>query len=567
MVGSVLRRASANASLRRVGVAFALFGTAELGIWIALLIYAYAHGGSRAGTIMVLVQLVPCIVLGPYLGSLADRRPPGRILAVGYAAQAITMAVLATAIGAGASAGIVFALAPLTALGITLTRPAQAAILPAVVATPDELTAANVVSGWAFGAAGLVGPALSGLLITWRGPGLAVGFMALLSAGAFALVAGLSDVAAVAATEGSEDNERAEGGRRSWRSISRAWEQARAGARASVSVIGDNPSIRALLYLHTFSFVLLGAVDVLCVVLAATYLHLGPGGAGYLNAALGAGALVAGFVIAFLIGRRHLKNTLVGFLGVGVAAIALVNLSTRTAPAVVLIAVVGLSTTVFDVSGRTLLQRSAPSDTVAGLFSVLEALMDAGLALGAVLVQLALALGGIRTALLAPAVAAALLVGALWRRLGRIDDAARVPQVEISMLRAIPIFSPLPAPALEGIARELEPVEVPAGVTLFREGDPGDRYYAVASGLVDIKRAGVLLHTAGRGEGFGEIALIRDVPRRATVTARTDASLYAIGKELFIETVTGHVASALAAGRIIADYSGETGEGSAVPGA
>ncbi len=228
---------------------------------------------------------------------------------------------------------------------------------------------------------------------------------------------------------------------------------------------------------------------------------------------------------------------------------------------------VGLATTVFDVSGRTLLQRSTPSDTVAGLFSVLEALMDAGMALGAVLVQLALALGGIRTALLAPAFAAALLVGALWRRLGRIDDAARVPQVEISMLRAIPIFSPLPAPALEGIARELEPVDVPAGVTLFREGDPGDRYYAVASGLLDIKRAGALLHTAGRGEGFGEIALIRDVPRRATVTARTDASLYAIGKELFIETVTGHVASALAAGRIIADYSGGTDEGSAVAGA
>ena len=355
--------------------------------------------------------------------------------------------------------------------------------------------------------------------------------------------------------------------RRAARSIARAWAQARAGVRASVTVIGENPSIRVLLCLHGFSYVLLGAVDVLCVVLAATYLHLGAGGAGYLNAALGAGALVAGFVIAFLIGRRHLKNTLVGSLGAGVAAIALVNIGAQAALAIVLIAVVGLSTTVFDVSGRTLLQRSAPSDAVAGLFSVLEALMDAGLALGAVLVQLALALGGIRAALLAPAVAAAILVGALWRHLGRIDDAARVPQVEISMLRAIPIFAPLPAPALEGIARELEPVDVPAGITVFREGDPGDRYYAVASGLLDIRRAGTLLHTAGRGEGFGEIALIRNVPRRATVTARTDASLYAIGKELFIETVTGHVASALAAGRVIADYTGGADEGSSVSGA
>jgi MFS family permease len=561
MVGSVLRAASANASLRRVGVAFALFGTAELGIWIALLIYAFAHGGSRAGTAMVLVQLVPCIVLGPFLGSLADQRPPGRILAVGYAAQAIAMAAVAVAIGIGAPSGVVFALAPLTALGVTLTRPAQAALLPAVVRTPDELTASNVVSGWAYGASGLVGPALAGLLIGWHGPALAVGVMALLSAGAFALVVGVSDLAAVVVPDDGPDVE-VDSGRRQ---RGRVWAQAREGARASVAAVRENPSIRVLLSLHAFSYVLLGAVDVLCVVLAASYLHMGPGGAGYLNAALGAGALIAGFVTAFLVGRRHLKNTLLGSLGAGVIAIALVNVSSRTAPALLLIGLVGLSTAVFDVSGRTLLQRSAPSDTVAGLFSVLEALTDAGLALGAVLVQLALALGGIRTALVAPAIAAVLLVTVLWQRLGRIDDAARVPLVEISLLRGIPIFSPLPAPALEGIARELVPVAVPAGNTVFREGDLGDRYYAVVSGSLDIWRAGALLHTAGRGEGFGEIALIRDVPRRATVTARTDASLYAVGKELFIETVTGHVASARAAGRVIADYTGDTDTG--LPGA
>jgi Cyclic nucleotide-binding domain len=192
--------------------------------------------------------------------------------------------------------------------------------------------------------------------------------------------------------------------------------------------------------------------------------------------------------------------------------------------------------------------------------------MDLGLVLGALLVQLALAIGGIRVALVAPAAAAAVVVGILWRRLGRIDDAAVVPQVQISLLRAIPIFSPLPAPALEGIARELEPVDVPAGATVFSEGDRGDRYYAVASGWLEIRRAGVLLHTAGRGEGFGEIALIRDLPRRATVTARTDALLYAIGKEPFIETVTGHLPSARAAGRVIEGYVGRTDDGSAAQG-
>jgi Major Facilitator Superfamily/Cyclic nucleotide-binding domain len=566
-VGSVLITASVNPSLRRVGIAFTLFGTAELGIWISLLIYAFAHGGSRAGTTIVVVQLVPCIVLGPVLGALADRRPPGRILTMTYAAQAITMAAVAIAIAVGAPVPVVFALAPLTALGLTLTRPAQAALLPAVVRTPDELTAANVLSGWAFGVAGLVGPALSGLMIAWQGPALAVGVTALLSGGAFALVAGLSDAATVVESDrGETDGEREEDGPRPTRAITRAWVEGWHGARAAASAIGDSPPIRVLLSLHTFTFVLVGAIDVLCVVLATSYLRLGPGGAGYLNAAMGAGALIAAFVIAFLIGRRYLKNTLVFSLGAGAAAIALINLSERSVPALVLIAGAGLSTTVFDVSGRTLLQRSAPSDTVAGLFSVLEALMDIGLILGAVLVQLALVVGGVRAALVAPVVAGAILVAMSWRRLGRIDDAAVVPQVEISLLRSIPIFAPLPAPALEGVARELETVDVPAGATLFREGDEGDRYYAVASGSVDIRRAGVLVHTACRGEGFGEIALIRDAPRRATVTARTEARLYAIGKEPFIETVTGHLASARAAGRVIEEHTGGTDDGSAVPG-
>ncbi len=161
-----------------------------------------------------------------------------------------------------------------------------------------------------------------------------------------------------------------------------------------------------LLSLHAFYFVLIGAVDLLCVVLAASYLHMGPGGAGYLNAAFGAGALLAGFVTAFLVGRRHLKNTLALSLMLAVAALGLISAIPRVAPAVVLLAAVGLSGAVFDVTGRTLLQRSAPADAIAGLFSILEALMDLGLVLGTVLVQVAMAAGGLRAALLAPAVIA-----------------------------------------------------------------------------------------------------------------------------------------------------------------
>ncbi len=558
-VGSVLRSAFSNPALRRIGFAYALFCMAELGIWIALLIYAYGHGGTTAGTTMVLVQLVPCILLGPFLGAFADGHSPHRVLCWGYGLQALAMGAVAAAIVEGAPIGVVFVLAPLTALGLSATRPAQAAVLPAVVRTADELTAANVMSGWTFGAASLVGPAVAGVLIAWHGVGLAVAVTAAMSMAALLLVAGLRTVPIADAQDPDTPAAGAGGGGTGW--LHGALAEVRDGTRANLNAIVRNGPLRILLSLHAFYFVLIGAVDLLCVVLAASYLHMGSGGAGYLNAAFGAGALLAGFVTAFLVGRRHLKNTLALSLIVAVAALALVSAISRVAPALVLLAAVGLSGAVFDVTGRTVLQRSAPADAVAGLFSILEALMDLGLVLGTVLVQVAIAAGGLKAALLAPAVIAVVLVAGLWRRLGRLDEGATVPQVEIRLLRSIPIFAALPAPALEGIARELEPVSVAAGTTVFHEGDRGDRYYAVADGSLAIARSGVVVKSVSRGNGFGEIALIDDVPRQATVQAVTDASLYSLRKDLFLQTVTGHPASALAAGRIIAGHLGDDPSG------
>jgi CRP-like cAMP-binding protein len=150
-----------------------------------------------------------------------------------------------------------------------------------------------------------------------------------------------------------------------------------------------------------------------------------------------------------------------------------------------------------------------------------------------------------------------LLIAGLWRRLQKIDSSATVPQVEIQLLRSIPIFAALPAPSLEGIARDLEPLTVPKGTVVIKEGESGDCYYAVAEGELAISREGQSLQVVSRGDGFGEIALIRDVPRQATVTATTDASLYTLNKEMFVQAVTGHTATISAVGRIIAGHLGD----------
>jgi Cyclic nucleotide-binding domain len=328
-------------------------------------------------------------------------------------------------------------------------------------------------------------------------------------------------------------------------------------ARSNVSVATRNPQLRVLLTLHSFYFMLIGSLDLLCVVLAVDVLHMGTGGPGFLNSALGGGALLAGFVTAFLVGRRRLASTLVIALATAVAALACIVAVHQVAIAVVLIVAVGLGGAVFDITGRTLLQRSVPSDAIAGSFSILEALMDLGLVLGAVLVRVALSVGGVRAALLAPAVIAVFLIAGLWRRLRNIDISANVPQVEIQLLRSISIFEALPAPSLEGMARELEPVTVPSGAAVITEGDYGDCYYAVAEGELAITRENRVVQVVSRGDGFGEIALIRDVPRQASVTAVTDALLYSLHKDLFVQTVTGHLTASSRTSALIAGHLGD----------
>jgi len=558
---SVFRAAFGNPVLRRVGFAYALFGAAEFGVWITLLVFAYGHGGPSASVLMVLVQLIPCIALGPFLGALADRRRPSRVLFVGYGLQAVSMGAVAGAIGLGAPTVVVFALAPLTSLSLTVTRPPQAALLPAIVRTPDELTAANVMTGWTDAAAALVGPAAVGVLLTWRGPWLAVAAMAGMTVISTSLVAGVAGPAAAISSESvPEDGQSGEGGHPAVGLISgigRALASIRTGARSNLLTTLRNPQIRVLLTLHTFYFILIGALDLLCVILAVNYLHMGPGGPGFLNAALGAGALLAGFVTAFLVGRRHLANTLTVALSTAVVALALIGAIPRVAPAILLIGAVGLAGAVFDITGRTLLQRSAPSDAIAGSFSILEALMDTGLALGAVLVRVAIAIGGLKAALFAPAILAFVLIAGLWRRVHKIDASATVPQVEIQLLRSISIFAALPAPALESVARDLEPLTLSEGTVVIKEGERGDCYYAVAEGELAISRHGQNLQMISRGDGFGEIALIRDVPRQATVMATTDVSLYTLQKEPFVQAVTGHARAITTVRTVITGHMGD----------
>ena len=528
---AVFGAAFRNASLLRLELAWASFNGAEWGVWLALMVWAYTHGGAAATSVIVLVQLVPCIVLSPFLGAVTDRRRAGRVLFWSYLVMAVSMGGLAAAVALGAPRLVIFALSPIVNLAISAPRPAQSALLPGVVRSPIELTAANVVSSWMENGSVLIAPALTGLLLGIGGPALAMGALAVISFIGALLVLPIPGPPPLATAE--ERTSRFADVRQGIRAVSRV------------------PSVRVLIGVLGSQYILVGALDVLYVVLAISVLGMGESGSGYLNSAFGAGGMIGAAVTALLVARRHLAPALLSGIVTAALALGLLGLYPSVAGAFVLLGVAGLSRTVLDVTGRILLQRATPPGILAQVFSLLESLMDTGLAFGAILVPVLVGISGARAALLGVGAVFLLILVISWRRLWRIDAAADVPQVEIQLLQSIPIFAPLPAPELEGLARALVPVEVKAGEVVMRQGGEGDRFYAIADGEVAVSKDGQQVATLTRHDGFGEIALIEDVPRTATVTAVKDGLLYSLEREPFVLAVTGHAPAARAASDLV----------------
>jgi len=217
----------------------------------------------------------------------------------------------------------------------------------------------------------------------------------------------------------------------------------------------------------------------------------------------------------------------------------------------VLLGVVGIGNTLVDVSGMTLLQRAAPEDVLARVFGVLESLLLVTPALGAVVAPLLLNWLGTRGALIVAGALLPLLIVPAWPALTAIDRAARVPVGRLNLLRSNPIFAPLPESTLEQVASSLDEVRVPAGHQVVRQGETGDRFYLVEQGTLDVSVDGRPGQKLGPGDSFGEIALLRDVPRTASVTARSDAVLYALERNEFLSAVTGFGPSLSAAEGVI----------------
>jgi MFS family permease len=523
-----------NANLRWLELAWTASIVGHYAFLIAVSVYAYGIGGEKAVGLIFLARLIPAALIAPFAGLLGDRYPRERVLLYTNVSRVVLVGAAALSVFLDADPWVVYGLSIAATIATTPFRSSQAALTPTLARSPEELTAANAVASGIESIAVFAGPALAGVLLAVASTGVVFTITALLVvASAFFLL--LIRV------------EQPEQPRRELEASTIAAERL-----AGFTTLGRNPSLRVMMVLLTAQTTVFGAVQVFIVVAAIELLGLGEGGVGYLNAAIGVGAFLGAVGALSLTGARRLSPTfLAGVVLIGLPLIA-VGVWQEVAVAVIALALMGVGSSLVDVAGLTLVQRAVPDDVLARVFGVIQMLWLASIGIGAALVPALIAWVGVEAAFIATGAFLPLLVVLFGASVARIDATAPAPEAEeLRILASVPIFAPLPGGSLEHVASRLVPLRVEPGTVIVREGDPGDRFYIVAEGEVDVSQDGKPVTELEAGGYFGEIALMRDLPRTATVTARTAVVLYALDREDFLAAVTGHPQSAEAAENVV----------------
>ena len=525
---SALGAAVRNDNIRRVELAWGASIAAEWAHFVALGVFAYQHGGAAAVGVAGLVRLLPAAVLAPFAASLGDRFRRERFL-LAMTLVGTGALVVSAAASLNGQRILVFLFGALMGISSTLIRPVLTALLPSLARTPEELIASNATTSMFESIGVMTGPLFAGVVVALVNVGVVfIGGAAMLLIAATLLTRVRVEGCIRLAVEGQPTRRTIGAG---FRAIARTREP-----RLLVGLIVAQTFVR-------------GCLNVFIVVAVFNVLHHSAAEVGYLTAALGTGGLVGALGAMTLGGRRLATPFGLSLLFWGLP-IALIAARPGFVTTMFLLALVGASNSVEDVTVFTLLQRTVSDDVLTGSLGVTWGLAMGAVAIGSVTAPLIVNVVGPRPAFVAVGAILPLLAVATYRRLVEMDRTS-TPSTEFELTNRVPMFTPLSIAMKDRIAAALFPVAVSAGEVVIRAGDAGDRFYIVSDGELDIDAGGV--HgTALEGDHFGEIALLRSVPRSATVTATVDSHLYALQREAFLAAVTGHSA-AHAVGQQVAD--------------
>ena len=480
------------------------------------------------------LRMLPPALAAPFMGALADRYPRRLVMIAADVVRVGFVASSAAVLYVGWSVYIVYALLAVVSIAGTASRPAQAALLPALTRTPDELTAANAVSSMVTNVVALAGPAIGGVLVAATSDDVAL----LASAGTYAVSVALLAGVREPARQGAEAEKPG---------IRGVLDDLAEGGRTLVV----ERQVGILVALFGAQVVVAGVFFVLVNGLAFEVFETGEEGLGVLLSAMGAGGVVGSLVALGLAGSRLSRSLAIGVVLWG-APIALLAFWQTTTGALVLIAIIGFANTLVDVSTFTLLQRAVANDVLARVFGILESVMYATSVCGALLAAVLVSVLDFDLVLVITGAFLPILVAVTWRVLRDLDDRAPSLAERLALLRGVSFLALLPVAVREHLAGALEPEHADAGEPIVRQGEPGHQFYVVVEGEVAVDVDGQQVDAGGPGYSFGEIALLRSRTRTVTVTARTDVDLVALDRDEFLSAVTGHKESAKAAAAVVA---------------
>lgn len=528
----VLRTALASAGLRRLLTASA---ATYVGVWaftILFAIYAYDKGGAQAVGLAAVVRQLPTGLSAPSIALFADRYPRRTVLTVSGVAQALLIAATAGAIAAGLGYGAVLAIAAAATVAGAPFRPAQVALIPQLAQSPTQIAAANVAWGAVEYAGFLGGSLAAAVMVAPLGTKLALALCA--APFAFGTLVFLrlprderpQEVEAAAVSPGAE-------------------------LAAGIRTIWRHPEMRLLSGVYAADAVVQGTVDVLLVTCAIALLKTGDSGVGVLNTAWGVGGVAGGWLALVLLVRGRLASGIAwGCLLAGLPLVV-VGVWADSRAAVVMLAVVGIGYALLEAALTTFVQRRASDDVLARVFGVHESLLVLGMAIGGVVAAALVSVFGIAAALVVVGSALPVVALALRGPLGRIESGLVVPERAFGLLRSLDLFAPLPLASVENLAVRSSRMELPERSAVIRQGDEGNSFYVIDDGSVDVLIDGRKVAERHAGDFFGEIALLRDVPRTATVQTTVPTRLIVLKRQEFLNAVGAHTRSTAAATRVV----------------
>jgi CRP-like cAMP-binding protein/predicted MFS family arabinose efflux permease len=510
-----------NTKLHRLVVGRLLASLAEW-MWSTVAsVFAFTLDGVGAVGAISVAAVLPAALVSPALGYVIDRYPHERILAWVFGLRFAAVAVTGISAAFFPSVPVLVTVAAVEGAASMFVRPTTAALLPCITQRPDDLVRAHAALGTTDKVGVLIGPVAGGLMLAWTSPGIAFAVAAALALGSVAAVMTVpvhgTDLFPGATGEG----------------VRHALGETAKGFR---TVAG--PNLRWITLVAALGFAMLAASEVFVVPLAIDLLHWGEAGPGVLTASIAGGGLLGGLVLG-AIGKRRLGP----WFAVAGATMALALILMAAAPqdVVVLAACVafGAGSALVMMASQVQIQSLVPLSGGGGVLGTVEGLGQFAMAMGVWITARVIEGWSLGTSLLTLAVFAVVGTLGVTRSLLRTDAKVAATRQRVDALDEIALFAPLTNVLRERIASQIHTAEAAAGEVVMYQGEYGDSFYIVKSGTLDVCVDGHHVRSLGPDDFFGELALLRDIPRTATVRASSDCRLWVLPRRAFLTVLTG----------------------------